>query len=345
MAEGTTFSLMHPLEVTLAERLVKIIPCAERIRFGKNGSDATSACIRAARAKTGRDQIARCGYHGWQDWSIDKTYGIRSRGVPEAVMKMTTAFPYNDLPALEKVLKETPCAAVILEPVAAFPPADGYLQGVRNLATKYGAVLIFDEVITGFRYARGGAQEYFKVTPDLTSMGKGVANGLPLAIVAGKAEFMEPFEEIFFSFTFGGETASLAAAMATIDVMEREDYWAHVWKQGTKIQNGFRAIAKEFGLEKTVDCGGMPPWTVVMFTDTAGFTSLQLKTLFQQEMIRWGVLFSGSQFISLSHSDEDITRTISAYGEAFKVLRFALDSQAVDKLTLGAPIEMVFRRA
>jgi glutamate-1-semialdehyde aminotransferase/spore coat polysaccharide biosynthesis protein SpsF (cytidylyltransferase family) len=345
LAEGSTFSLMHPLEVTLAERLVQVIPCAERIRFGKNGSDATSACVRAARAKTGRTQIARCGYHGWQDWSIDASYGIRAKGVPGEVMKLTTSFPYNDLGALERVLRETPCAAVILEPVAAYPPKEGYLQGVRDLATKYGAVLIFDEVITGFRYARGGAQEYFEVTPDLTSMGKGLANGLPLAIVAGKAEFMEPFEEIFFSFTFGGEVVALAAAMATIDVMERENYWAHVWKQGGKLQAGFRSLANEFGLSKTVDCGGMPPWTVVMFTDTAGFSSLQIKTLFQQEMLRWGILFSGSQFISLSHSDDDVARTLEAYSEAFKVLRFALDCQAVDKLTLGSPIELVFRRS
>jgi glutamate-1-semialdehyde aminotransferase/spore coat polysaccharide biosynthesis protein SpsF (cytidylyltransferase family) len=345
LAEGTTFSMMHPLEVMLAERLVKIIPCADQVRFGKNGSDATTACIRAARAKTGRTQIARCGYHGWQDWSIDKTYGIRARGVPDDVMKMTTAFPYNDLGALEQVLRQTPCAAVILEPVAAVPPKERYLQGVRDLATKYGAVLVFDEVITGFRYARGGAQEYFGVTPDLTSMGKGLANGLPLAIVAGKREFMEPFDEIFFSFTFGGETASLAAAMATIDVMEREKYWDHVWKQGGKLQTGFRAMAKEFELEKTADCGGMPPWTITIFSDTAGFSSLQIKTLFQQEMLRWGVLFSGSQFISLSHSDEDIARTLAAYNEAFRVVRFALDSQAVDKLTLGAPIELVFRRS
>jgi glutamate-1-semialdehyde 2,1-aminomutase/spore coat polysaccharide biosynthesis protein SpsF len=345
MAEGTTFSLMHPLEVELAERIVKIVPCAERVRFGKNGSDATSACIRAARAKTGRKHVARCGYHGWQDWSIDRSYGIRSRGVPDEVMNLTVPFAYNDLPALERVLTEQPCAAIILEPVAATEPAPGYLQGVRELATKHGTVLVFDEVITGFRYARGGAQEHFGVTPDLASMGKGVANGLPLAIVAGKREFMEPFEEIFFSFTFGGEVASLAAAMKTIDVMERESYWAHVWRQGKKLQDGFNAFAKDFGLADAATCGGMPPWTVVMFKDTAGFTSLQLKTLFQQEMLRWGVLFSGSQFISLAHSDDDIARTLEAYREAFKVLHFALECQAVDRLTLGDPIELVFRRA
>jgi glutamate-1-semialdehyde aminotransferase/spore coat polysaccharide biosynthesis protein SpsF (cytidylyltransferase family) len=345
MQEGTAFSLMHPLEVELAERITKMVPCAEMVRFGKNGSDATSACIRAARAKTGRKHIARCGYHGWQDWSIDRSYGIRARGVPDEVLDLTVPFPYNDLPALERLLTQHPCAAVILEPIAVTPPAPGYLEGVRALATKYGAVLVFDEVITGFRYARGGAQQHFGVTPDLASMGKGVANGLPLAIVVGKREFMAPFDEIFFSFTFGGETASLAAAMATLDVMEREDYWAHVWKQGAKLQDGYRSLAKEYGLAASTDCAGMPPWTVATFADTDGFTALQLKTLFQQEMIRHGILFSGSQFISLSHSDEDIARTLTAYREAMKVLRFALDCHGVDALTLGAPIEMVFRRA
>jgi glutamate-1-semialdehyde aminotransferase/spore coat polysaccharide biosynthesis protein SpsF (cytidylyltransferase family) len=345
MEQGTAFTWMHPLEVEMAERITRIVPCAERVRFGKNGSDATAACIRAARAKTGRKHIARCGYHGWQDWSIDRSYGIRARGVPDEVMNLTIPFAFNDLPALEKLLSTTPCAAVILEPISVTPPAEGYLQGVRELATRFGAVLIFDEVITGFRYARGGAQEYFGVTPDLCSMGKGVANGLPLSIVAGKAEFMEPFEEIFFSFTFGGETASLAAAMATLDVMEREDYWAHVWRQGGKLQAAYRALAKEFGVESFTDCAGMAPWTVVTFADHAGWTGLQLKTLFQQEMIRFGILFSGSQFISLAHSDEDIARTIDAYREAFKMLRFALDCQGVDALTLGKPIELVFRRA
>jgi glutamate-1-semialdehyde 2,1-aminomutase/spore coat polysaccharide biosynthesis protein SpsF len=345
LQDGTAFSLMHPLEIELAERVTKMVPCAEMVRFGKNGSDATSACIRAARAKTGRKQIARCGYHGWQDWSIDRSYGIRARGVPEDVLRLTTPFPYNDLPALERVLQGEPCAAVILEPVAAVPPAPGYLKGVRDLATRYGAVLVFDEVITGFRYARGGAQEHFGVTPDLASMGKGVANGLPLALVVGKREFMAPFEEIFFSFTFGGETASLAAAMATLDVMEREGYWAHVWRQGQKLQDGYRALAKEYGLAASTDCAGMPPWTVVTFADTDGWSSLQLKTLFQQEMLRHGVLFSGSQFISLSHGDDDIARTLAAYREAMKTLRFALDCHGVDAMTLGDPIELVFRRA
>jgi glutamate-1-semialdehyde 2,1-aminomutase/spore coat polysaccharide biosynthesis protein SpsF len=344
-AQGTSFSLMHPLEITLAERIVDMVPCAERVRFGKNGSDATSACIRASRAKTGRKHVARCGYHGWQDWSIDASYGIRARGVPEEVMQLTRPFPYNDLAALDKLLTETPCAAVILEPIAAVVPQPGYLQGVRELATKHGAVLIFDEVISGFRYARGGAQEHFGVTPDLCSMGKGMANGVPISVVCGKREFMEPFEEIFFSFTFGGETTAIAAALATLDVMEKHKYWTHCWKLGGQLQDGYRALAKEFNLGAVTDCAGLPPWTVVTFADQAPWVGMQLKTLFQQEMLRRGILFSGSQFISLAHSAADIDRTLDAFRHAMRTLRFALDSNVVDQLTLGKVNELVFRRA
>jgi glutamate-1-semialdehyde aminotransferase len=260
-------------------------------------------------------------------------------------MNLTTPFPYNDLHALEALLASRPFAAVILEPVAATPPLPGYLKGVREMATRFGAVLVFDEVITGFRYARGGAQEYFGVTPDLASMGKGVANGQPLSIVVGRREFMEPFEEIFFSFTFGGETSALAAAMATLDVMEREDYWSHVWRQGGKLQEGYRTLAAEFGLSDVTDCQGMPPWTVVTFSDTEHWKSLELKTLFQQEMIRRGILFSGSQFISLSHSDDDIQSTLDAYRESMKVVKFAIDTRSVYRLLQGEVNEVVFRRA
>lgn len=346
LADGNAFSLMHPLEITLAERIRDIVPCAKdgMVRFGKNGSDATSACIRAARAKTGRNHIARHGYHGWQDWSIEATYGIRAKGVPQTVMDLTHPFPYNDLPALEKILSTWPCAAVILEPVNLTAPAPGYLAGVKELAHKYGALLVFDEVITGFRYARGGAQEYFGVTPDLAAMGKGVANGLPLSIVCGTKEAMAPFEEIFFSFTFGGETLSLAAALATLDVMERENYWAHVWRVGRLLQDGFGRLAKAFNLENIASCRGLPPWTICTFSDFGRFNGLQMKTLFQQEMLRRGILFSGSQFLSLAHQDAEIQQTIHAYQESMRVLRVAIDNDAVDSLTQGQCNEVIFKR-
>jgi glutamate-1-semialdehyde 2,1-aminomutase/spore coat polysaccharide biosynthesis protein SpsF len=347
LADGNALSLMHPLEVEVSERMREIIPCARgdgMIRFGKNGSDATSACIRAARAKTGRTFIARHGYHGWQDWSIEATYGIRAKGVPSEVMSLTTSFPYHDLAALDRLLASRPHAAVIMEPVNLTPPRPGYLEGVRDLATRHGAVLIFDEVITGFRYARGGAQEYFGVIPDLCAMGKGMANGVPLAVVAGRREFMEPFAEIFFSFTFGGETMGLAAAMATLDIMEREDYWGHVWRLGARLQDGYRSLAKEFALDGITDCQGMPPWTIITFKDTARWQGLQMKSLFQQEMLRRGVLFSGSQFLCLAHSAADITQTLDAYRDSMRVLRTAIDLHAVDAFLQGEVNDVIFRR-
>ena len=343
-AEGTAFSLMHPLELALAERICAMVPCAERVRFGRNGSDATSACIRAARALTGREHVARCGYHGWHDWALDASHGVRARGVPEAVRALTHSFIYNDLGSLRAVLRAHPCAAVILEPVSDTPPAPGFLEGVRAAADEAGAVLIFDEVITGFRYARGGAQEYFGVTPDLAAMGKGLANGMPLSIVCGRAHVMQVFDDVFFSLTFGGETTALAAALATLEVMERADYWGHVWRLGTQLQEGYRQLAATWRLEHVVHCAGMPPWTIVQFKDAHGFTGLQYKTLFQQEMIRRGILFSGSQFLSLAHDDAIIGATLAACREAFRVLRFAVDYQCLPLLLKGEVNEPVFRR-
>src|SRR5574341_817412 len=209
--EGVIFSLPHPLEHQVAEKIVEIVPCAEMVRFGKNGSDATSGAIRLARAYTNRDHVAACGYHGWQDWYIGAT--TRSRGVPQSTRDLTHIFNYNDIESLHKIFKEHPdqVAAVIMEPMNTTEPKDGFLEKVRELSRQHGAVFIFDETITGFRYANGGAQEYFGVTPDLATFGKGLANGYPVSALAGKAEIMRLMEEIFYSFTFGGETLSLAA--------------------------------------------------------------------------------------------------------------------------------------
>ena len=220
LGQGHSFSLPHPLEVELAERLTRLIPCAEKVRFGKNGSDATSGAVRAARALTGRERIACCGYHGWQDWYIGST--TRNAGVPEAVRALTHPFVYNDLGSLQKLLQEHKgeFAAVIMEPVNFWPPAAGFLEGVRELAHEHGALLIFDEICSGFHFGLGGAQKKFGVTPDLACFGKAMGNGFPISCVVGRADVMKVFEDIFFSFTFGGEVASMAAAMKVLDVLE-----------------------------------------------------------------------------------------------------------------------------
>ena len=220
--DGTVFSLSHPLESEVAELICGIVPSAQMVRFGKNGSDATAGAIRVARAFTGRDHVLTCGYHGWQDWCIGVT--SRNKGVPPATRSLTHTIPYNDLAALEAKLAEFDgqVAAVILEPMNVVAPAPGYLQGLIDRAHKAGALVVFDETITGFRFANGGAQELFGVTPDLTTLGKGIANGFPLSAVCGRRDVMMEMEEVFFSFTMGGEAMSLAAAKATIAKLLRE---------------------------------------------------------------------------------------------------------------------------
>ena len=205
---GVIFSLPHPLECEVAELICEMVPCAEMVRFGKNGSDATAAAVRLMRAHTARDHVAVCGYHGWQDWYIGST--ARNRGVPQATRELTHAFAYNDLGSLQALFERYPgqIAGIVMEPMGATEPQPGFLQAVKDLAHREGALLTFDETITGFRFANGGAQAWFGVTPDLASFGKGLANGYPVSAIAGRRDVMKLMEEVFFSFTFGGETLS-----------------------------------------------------------------------------------------------------------------------------------------
>ena len=184
LGKGIIFSLSSPLEYELAQLLIKYIPCAEMVRFGKNGSDVTTGAIRLARAITGREHVVICGYHGWHDWCIGTT--ARKLGVPKSTQKLSHTFKYNDLNSLEKILKKHKVAAVIMEPMNYVEPEKNFLQKVKNLTHKYGALLVFDEIITGFRYSLGGAQKLFGVTPDLATFGKSMANGMPISALVGK---------------------------------------------------------------------------------------------------------------------------------------------------------------
>ncbi|MCJ7766963.1 aminotransferase class III-fold pyridoxal phosphate-dependent enzyme [Candidatus Bathyarchaeota archaeon] len=342
--EGTAFSLPHPLEFEVADMLVKTIPCAEMVRFAKNGSDATSGAVRVARAYTNREIIACCGYHGWQDWYIGTT--TRNKGVPKSVRELTIPFEYNDINSLERIFKERPgqVAAVILEPVGVVEPRDDFLQQVREMADREGALLIFDEIVTGFRIANGGAQAYYHVIPDLGCFGKAMANGYPISAVVGKREIMQLFDEVFFSFTFGGETASLAAALATITEMQKRNVIDHLWEQGQKLKDGYSVLANEFGVESRTECVGLPPRTVISFKDENGAESLVFKSLVQQECLKRGVLFSGSQNISYSHSDADVEHTLRVFRTALEILSEAMKSGDVLKRLEGPPVQPVFRQ-
>jgi glutamate-1-semialdehyde 2,1-aminomutase/spore coat polysaccharide biosynthesis protein SpsF len=345
LAQGVSFSLPHPLEIAVAERLAEMVPCAEMVRFGKNGSDATAGAVRLARAYTGRDLIACCGYHGWQDWYIGAT--TFNRGVPKAVRELTMTFEYNNIDGLKQLLElnRKRVAAIILEPIGVVQPERDFLQQVRELCSREGCLLIFDEVITGFRLARGGAQEHFGVVPDLACFGKAMANGYPLSAVVGPREIMTHFDQTFFSFTFGGEAVSLAASLATMNEIAEKEVIAHNWEQGGKIKDGLNVLARELGVENFVRCVGLPPRTVVSFFDESGRESLLIKSLFQQECLKRGVLFSGGHNICFSHSDEDVEHTLRVYRAALEITGEAIRRDNVAQRLEGDAVQSVFRRA
>jgi glutamate-1-semialdehyde aminotransferase/spore coat polysaccharide biosynthesis protein SpsF (cytidylyltransferase family)/predicted dehydrogenase len=343
LGQGHSFSLPHPLEVELAERLTRLIPCAEKVRFGKNGSDATSGAVRAARALTGRERIACCGYHGWQDWYIGST--TRSAGVPQAVRALTHRFGYNDLGSLEKLLNayKGEFAAVIMEPVNFWPPAAGYLEGVRNLAHEHATLLIFDEICSGFHFGLGGAQKKFGVTPDMACFGKAMGNGFPIACVVGRADVMKVFEDIFFSFTFGGEVASMAAAMKVLDVLETTDALARMGANGRVLQEGLNALAKEAGLQDRIKCIGYPIWSLIKFLDMDGKDSFLVRSLFTQECVKRGVLLLATHNMTAAHDPLAIEQTLRVYAEVCKTVSKWLSEPQPEEHLEGEMIQPVFK--
>ncbi len=342
LTRGISFSLATELETQLAERLVTHIPCAEMVRFGKNGTDATSAAIRLARAATRRDRVIVCGYHGWQDWFIGTT--PRNLGVPAAVSALSHAVPYGDLAAVDALFHKYPneFAALILEPAGAAEPATGYLQELKNLVHRHGAVLIFDEIITGFRWSIGGAQMRYGVTPDLACFGKAMGNGMPISAVVGRADIMRLMEDIFFSATFGGEALSLAAAIATIDKIEREKVCEHLWRVGSDLKGQVVKKIAAAELNNAIELLGTGAWTILSYKDHPSGSKEAIKTLFLREMIAAGVLINASHNLCFAHNETDIAQVIAAYDHAFGELRAALDCGDVDKRIDNQVIKPVF---
>ncbi len=336
--EGVSFSMPHPLEVELGELLCEIIPCAEMVRYAKNGSDATAGAVRVARAFTKREKVACCGYHGWQDWFIGTT--TRNAGVPRSTQELTKTFGYNDLASLEKVFAENPgeIACVIMEPVGVVEPAPGFLEGIKDLCVRNGALLVFDEVVTGFRMHLGGAQALYGVTPDIGCFGKAMGNGFPIAA-------MKVMDDIFFSFTFGGDVLGLAASIATIREMQKKPVIEHLWAQGERLKDGYNALAKHYGLADVTKCIGLAPRTVCTFADTPKADALLVRSIVQQELIKRGVLFLVGHNTCFAHSDEDIEHTLRAHRSALEVLAKALDSADPKAMLEGEPVQAVFRKA
>ena len=334
LERGVIFTLPHPLEAEVAELLSRVIPCAEMVRFGKNGSDATSGAVRLARAFTGRDVIAACGYHGWQDWYVGTT--TRSLGVPKSVRALTRTFTYNRIETLEQLFDEHPgqVAAVIMEPVGIEAPRPQFLESVRQLCTRHGTLLIFDEIVTGFRFAYGGAQEHYGVVPDLAAYGKVMAGGFPLACVAGPKALMRHFdaalegtpEYVWQAGTFNGNAIACAAGLATLAELRKPGTYAKLFGTGTRLRDGLAAAVRKHGVAAQVS--GEPPVFDIFFTDhpivdyraTLTADRERIKR-FNQEFLRRGVVKAVNKiYVSLAHTDRDVDETLEVFDQTLAVI-------------------------
>ncbi|WP_255506837.1 glutamate-1-semialdehyde 2,1-aminomutase [Mycolicibacterium sp. 018/SC-01/001] len=351
IAGGINFSRPTASEVAAAEDFLTLVPGADMVKFGKNGSDATTAAVRLARAVTGRVAVAICDqpFFSTDDWFIGAT--PMAGGIPAEHAAATKRFPYNDLGALAALLSAGDIACVVMEAATATSePEPGYLQGVRELCDRHGTLLVFDEMITGFRWAASGAQSVYGVTPDLSCWGKAMANGFPLSALAGRREYMErgglrtDGERVFLlSTTHGPETASLAAFRAVVAAYRTEDPVARMEDAGRRLAAGANAAIAEAGLSDHLTVTGRPSCLVFVTRDADGVPSQAYRTLFMQELLRRGVL--GQSFVtSAAHDDDAVDLTIEAVRDTLPVYRYAIDAGHVTGLLQGRPVAPALRR-
>lgn len=351
LPDGVSFTRPTELELAAAEDFLRLVPGADMVKFGKNGSDATTAAVRLARAATGRDLVAVCDqpFYSVDDWFIGTTE--MDAGIPDT--GHTVRFRYNDLASLRDLFTEHSgrIAGVVLEAATALAePEPGFLEGVRGLCDEQGTVLVFDEMITGFRWAAGGAQACYGVTPDLSCWGKAMGNGFPISALAGRRELMElgglrtDEPRVFLlSTTHGPETVSLAAFRAVVRAYTEGDPVAEMERGGMRLAAGVNAAAAELGVADRVSVIGRPSCLIFTTRDAGGLPSQPFRTLLLQELLTRGVL--GQSFvISAAHTAEDVDRTISAAGDALLVYRKALEAGSVDGFLRGAPVAPALRR-
>jgi glutamate-1-semialdehyde 2,1-aminomutase len=351
MLLGTNFSRPSKLEVDLAESFLEIIDGAGMVKFAKNGSDVTTAAVKLARAYTGRDLIAICGdqpFFSIDDWFIGTTE--MNAGIPKCVTAMTLKFRYNDLSGLRGLFDKYPnqIACVLMEAEAATPPQPGYLMSIKQLCEERGAVLVFDEMITGFRWHVGGAQKFHGVVPHLSTFGKAMGNGFAVGALAGKHEIMrlggldhDQPRVFLLSTTHGAETHALAASLETIKIYRERGVVEFLWKQGVRLRTGVNQAIANHKLGSYVELSGRPCNLIYRTNDDNGEPSQVFRTLFLQELIRGGII-APSFVVSFSHSDDDIDHTIDAVDQALGIYARALDG-GVDKYLVGRPVKPVNR--
>jgi len=351
MLKGINFTRPAPIEVECAEELLSLIKGAEMVKFGKNGSDVTTAAVKLARAHTGRDLVGICVDHPFfsvDDWFIGAT--AMDAGIPEAVQQLTVQFRYNDLESVKELFEQYPdqIACLIMEPEKYDPPVDNFLHETMHLCHQNGALFILDEIITGFRHDLGGAQNLYDIVPDLSTFGKAIANGFSVSALVGKKEFMEAGglyhdkERVFLlSTTYGAETHGLAAAIATMEIFKEENVVDYLYYQGERLADGINKLVDQLDMHGYFGVVGKPCNLVYYTRDQEKMPSQPYRTLFMQETIKRGLLMP-SLILSYSHSDQDIDRTIEAIGDSLYVYRQALN-EGIEKYLVGPSVKPVFR--
>ncbi|MDL2346091.1 glutamate-1-semialdehyde 2,1-aminomutase [Campylobacter hyointestinalis] len=350
---GNNLTRPSMIELEAAEMLINLIDSVDMVKFTKNGSTATTAAVKLARAYTGKSMVARCAEHpffSYDDWFIGSTE--LTLGILDETIKNTKTFHYNDLQSLQNLFDMYPnkFACVILEPATLEHPKDDFLQKVRDLCHKNGAVFILDEMITGFRWHLKGAQYYYNVKPDICTFGKAMANGFSVAAVAGKREIMElgsiefqGRERLFLlSTTHGAEMSGLGAFVATMRFMQENDVVGHMWQYGKRLVLAMNALAKEYEVQNSFIAGGIECSPYFLTLDKDGKNSMQLRTLFLQEMIKNGVLMPCLAF-SYSHTEQELELTKKALKNTFEIYKKALN-EGYEKYLVGDVVKPVFRK-
>ena len=352
MLLGSNFTRPALIEYNLAETMVSLIEGSEMVKFAKNGSDVTTAAVKLARAATGRDLVGICVDHPFfsvDDWFIGTTE--MSAGVPNVIRDLTVQFRYNDIGTVTSLFKKYPgrIACLILEPATSIEPIGNFLHDVKRLCKENGAILIFDEMITGFRWHISGAQKYYGIVPDLSAFGKGMGNGFSISALLGKRELMElgglhhNKERVFLlSTTHGAETHALAAAIETIRIYKDDNVIQYLHFQGERLRKGVEKAISDTALQNYFQIVGRPCNLIYITKDIDGIRSQAFRTLFLQELIKRNII-APSLVLSFSHTDLDIDRTIEAISEALYVYRKGLED-GVEKYLVGRPVKPVFRK-
>ncbi len=353
MLQGTNFARPAALELRAAEKMLEVIDQADMVKFGKNGSDAVTGAIKIARAYTGREMVAVCGNHPFfsvDDWFIGTT--AMNSGVPTRVIEQTVKFKYNDLDSVRALFARYPnqIAAVITEAETTETPKPHLLQQMQAICREDGALMILDETITGFRWHIGGAQKLYHFTPDLSTFGKGMANGFSVSALCGKREYMRlagiehtDRERCFvLSLTHGAESTGLAACIASIEAYQKRDIIGIMHRLGTRLREGIRQVTARLGLSDHFQVLGRPQLLLYATLNEKKQRSQPFRTLFLQELLKRGIL-APNFVVGAAHSNEDIDQTIEAVGDALVIYRRALD-EGVEKFLVGRPVQPVFRK-